>query len=159
MERARPDIAATRPKFHYDWHWQWPYGNGDIGNQGVHQMDIARWGLGLDTLADSVLTYGGRFGYEDAGDTPNTEVSIFEFGPDDAGFRSARLKTQDLLGDEVGTILYGSEGYIGLSPETAPPRCSIPRETSSKRSARETTRWPTISAISCMPSAAASRRS
>ena len=43
----------TRPKFHYDWHWQWDYGNGDLGNQGIHQMDIARWGLGVDKLSNS----------------------------------------------------------------------------------------------------------
>ncbi|MGH7127503.1 MAG: Gfo/Idh/MocA family oxidoreductase, partial [Planctomycetaceae bacterium] len=47
--------SLTRPRFHYDWHWQWPYGNGDIGNQGVHQMDIARWGVG-QTLPQSVLS-------------------------------------------------------------------------------------------------------
>jgi len=110
-------LPVTRPRFHYDWHWQWPYGNGDIANQGVHQMDIARWGLGIDGLANSVITYGGRFGYEDAADTPNTEVSIFEFGPDATlVFEVRGLKTQDLLGARVGTILYGSEGYM-VSPD------------------------------------------
>ena len=112
-----PILPLTRPKFHYDWHWQWPYGNGDIGNQGVHQMDIARWGLGIDRLANSVITYGGRFGYEDAADTPNTEVSIYEFGPDTTMVFEVRgLKTQDLLGERIGTILYGSEGYM-VSPD------------------------------------------
>ncbi len=112
-----PLLPLTRPRFHYDWHWQWPYGNGDIGNQGVHQMDIARWGLGLDTLADSVLSYGGRFGYEDAGDTPNTEVSIFEFGQDKTVVFEVRgLKTKDLLGARVGTIIYGTQGYL-VSPD------------------------------------------
>jgi len=109
-------LPVTRPKFHYDWHWQWPYGDGDIGNQGVHQMDIARWGLGLDTLANSVLSYGGRFGYEDAADTPNTEVSILDFGPEKTlVFEVRGLKTDDLLGAKVGVIFYGSEGYM-VSP-------------------------------------------
>ncbi len=108
-----PLLPLTRPRFHYDWHWQWPYGNGDMGNQGVHQMDIARWGLGLDTLASRVLTYGGRFGYDDAGDTPNTEVTILEFGPDKTlVFEVRGLKTGDLLGERIGTIIYGSEGYL-----------------------------------------------
>ncbi|HEX3998235.1 MAG TPA: Gfo/Idh/MocA family oxidoreductase [Pirellulales bacterium] len=106
-------LPVTRPHFHYDWHWQWPYGNGDIGNQGVHQMDIARWGLGIDTLANSVLSYGGRFGYQDAGDTPNTEVSILEFGPEKTlVFEVRGLKTDELLGAKVGVIFYGSEGYM-----------------------------------------------
>jgi predicted dehydrogenase len=109
-------LPVTRPHFHYDWHWQWPYGDGDIGNQGVHQMDIARWGLRLDTLANGVLSYGGRFGYEDAGDTPNTEVSILDFGPEKTlVFEVRGLKTDDLLGAKVGVIFYGSEGYM-VSP-------------------------------------------
>ena len=73
-------LPLTRRKFHYDWHWQREWGNGDMGNQGPHQMDIARWGLGVDRLADRVIAYGGRLGYEDAGDVANTEVGIFEFG-------------------------------------------------------------------------------
>ena len=54
----------TRERFHYDWHWQRHYGNGDLGNQGPHQTDIARWGLGVDTHPSSVLCYGGRLGYQ-----------------------------------------------------------------------------------------------
>ncbi len=69
----------TRPKLHYDWHWQWDYGNGDLGNQGIHQMDIARWGLNEMNLGESVRSYGGRFGYEDAGETANTQVCIHEY--------------------------------------------------------------------------------
>ncbi len=102
----------TRPKLHYDWHWQWDYGNGDIGNQGVHQMDIARWGLGLDGLASSVITYGGRFGYEDAGETPNTEVTILEFGDKTLAFEVRGLNTPELLGAKIGVIFYGTEGYM-----------------------------------------------
>lgn len=108
-----PILPVTRPRFHYDWHWQWPYGNGDIGNQGVHQMDIARWGLGIDSLADRVLSYGGRFGYTDAGETPNTDVSILEFGSDKTlVFEVRGLETAPFLGAKIGVIFYGSEGYL-----------------------------------------------
>ncbi len=112
-----PIKPLTRPRFHYDWHWQWDYGNGDMGNQGIHQMDIARWGLGLNTLADSMLSYGGRFSYEDAGETPNTEVSVLEFGPEKTiVFEVRGLKTEDLKGAKVGVIFYGTEGYM-VSPD------------------------------------------
>ncbi len=108
-----PILPITRPRFHYDWHWQWPYGNGDIGNQGVHQMDIARWGLEINALADRVLTYGGRFGYTDAGETPNTDVSILEFGADKTlVFEVRGLETAPLLGAKIGVIFYGSEGNL-----------------------------------------------
>ncbi len=63
-----------RSRVHYDWHWDFNTGNGDMGNQGIHQMDIARWFLGEDKLAPRVISIGGRLGYEDAGDTPNTQV-------------------------------------------------------------------------------------
>jgi predicted dehydrogenase len=59
---------------HYDWHWIWHYGNGDLGNQGIHQMDIARWFLGVDELSPRVFSVGGRLGYEDDGETPNTQI-------------------------------------------------------------------------------------
>jgi predicted dehydrogenase len=107
--------TLTRPKFHYDWHWQWAYGNGDLGNQGIHQMDIARWGLGEMDLGNAVLAYGGRFGYEDAGETPNTEVCLHEFTDGKRLIFEVRgLKTDALQDAKVGVIFYGSEGYLVL---------------------------------------------
>ncbi len=107
-----PLAPLTRRQFHYDWHWQRLYGNGDLGNQGPHQMDIARWGLGLDTLCNSVVAYGGRLGYEDAGDTGNTETAIFDFGEKTLVFEVRGLETDSLRGAKIGTIFYGSEGYV-----------------------------------------------
>jgi predicted dehydrogenase len=111
-------LPLTRKKFHYDWHWQREWGNGDMGNQGPHQMDIARWGLGLDRLADRVITYGGRLGYEDAGDVANTEVALCEFGDKTLVFEVRGLQTDPLRGAGVGVIFYGSEGYVVLTSYT-----------------------------------------
>ena len=108
-------LPLTRPRFHYDWHWQREWGNGDMGNQGPHQMDIARWGLGIDRLADSVIAYGGRLGYEDAGDVANTEVGVFEFGDKTLVFEVRGLETDPLRGAKVGAIFYGSEGSVVLN--------------------------------------------
>ena len=127
------DPPLTRPRFHYDWHWQRHYGNGDLGNQGPHQTDIARWGLGLDRHPASILSYGGRLGYDaetgnpdfvDAGDTANTEVSIYDYGDKQIVFETRGLDVTDSAGDEVdaffgkqpgnkiGVIFYGEDGYI-----------------------------------------------
>jgi len=65
---------------HYNWHWFWDFGNGDIGNQGVHEMDVARWAIKGATLPSKVWSLGGRFAYEDQGQTPNTELAVMEFG-------------------------------------------------------------------------------
>ncbi|MCP5522531.1 MAG: Gfo/Idh/MocA family oxidoreductase [Verrucomicrobiales bacterium] len=69
---------------HYNWHWFWDFGNGDIGNQGVHQMDIARWAIQGATLPTSVVSMGGRYvdgpNFKDQGQTPNMELSVMEFG-------------------------------------------------------------------------------
>ena len=65
---------------HYNWHWFWDFGNGEIGNQGVHQIDIARWGMPAGATPKSVVSMGGRFGYEDQGQTPNTQLTIIDFG-------------------------------------------------------------------------------
>ncbi|MEO8563356.1 MAG: gfo/Idh/MocA family oxidoreductase, partial [bacterium] len=64
---------------HYDWHWVYLYGNGDVGNQGIHQMDVARWFLGESSLPRHSLSIGGRLGYIDDGDTPNTQVVIHDY--------------------------------------------------------------------------------
>jgi predicted dehydrogenase len=69
-----PVTPLMRQKLHYDWHWQFVTGNGDLGNQGIHQMDIARWILGETTLSPAVFSVGGRFAYMDDGDTPNSQV-------------------------------------------------------------------------------------
>ena len=64
---------------HYDWHWFYAYGNGDVGNQGIHQMDVARWFLGEPGLPDSSMSVGGRLGYVDDAETPNTQVVIHHY--------------------------------------------------------------------------------
>jgi predicted dehydrogenase len=74
-----PLAELHREKLHYDWHWVWNYGNGDLGNQGIHQMDIARWFLGEMELAPAVVSAGGRLGYVDDGETPNTQVIFHDY--------------------------------------------------------------------------------
>lgn len=127
------DPKLTRQRFHYDWHWQRNYGNGDLGNQGPHQTDIARWGLGIDTHPSTIVTYGGRLGYQaekkdpryiDAGDTGNTEVSIYDYGDRSIVFETRGLGVnqsddQELnklfrssKGNKIGVVFYGSEGFL-----------------------------------------------
>ena len=71
--------SAKFGPIHYDWHWFWDYGCGDLGNQGIHQMDIARWFLGENALSPRVFSVGGRLGYEDDGETPNTQFVFHDF--------------------------------------------------------------------------------
>jgi predicted dehydrogenase len=65
---------------HYNWHWFWDFGNGDIGNQGVHELDVARWAIQGATLPSKVWSLGGRFAYEDQGQVPNTQMAVYEYG-------------------------------------------------------------------------------
>jgi predicted dehydrogenase len=109
-----PMKPIRRQRFHYDWHWQWEYGNGDIGNQGVHEMDMARWGLGKG-LPNTIFSSGGRYGYEDDGETPNTQHAIFDYGDCILQFEVRGLPTNDEQGVKIGNIFYGSEGYMVLS--------------------------------------------
>jgi len=108
-------LPLTRKRFHYDWHWQREWGNGDMGNQGPHQMDIIRWGMGLDRLAARAIAYGGRLGYEDAGDVANTEVALFDFGDKTLVFEVRGLETDPLRGASIGAIFYGSDGCVVLT--------------------------------------------
>jgi predicted dehydrogenase len=127
------DPKVTRERFHYDWHWQRHYGNGDSGNQGPHQTDIARWGLGVDAHPQSVISYGGRLGYQaernddqyvDAGDTANTQVAIYDYGKKCMVFETRGLSVDESAdeeinklfrgtrGDKIGVIFYGTRGYL-----------------------------------------------
>lgn len=101
-----------RKSLHYDWHWSFNTGNGDIGNQGVHQMDLARWGLGLDSLPARVAALGGRFGYDDDGETPNTQVCFFDWGEKQVLFEVRGLPTDAWRGARIATIFHGSQGWL-----------------------------------------------
>jgi predicted dehydrogenase len=74
-----PLVPPKRKRLHYDWHWVHVTGNGDVGNQGIHQMDVARWFLGEKGLPRRTLSIGGRLGYVDDGDTPNTQVVVHDY--------------------------------------------------------------------------------
>jgi len=105
-------------RFHYNWHWNWDYGNGDIGNQGVHEMDIARWGLGVG-LPKVVSALGGHFMFDDDQLTPNTLVAAFKY-PDENKmlvFEVRHWITNSELGavddgNVIGDIFLGSKGVM-----------------------------------------------
>jgi len=111
-----PNRPFSRNRFHYNWHWHWDYGNGDIDNQGVHQMDIARWGLGVG-LPKRVTSMGGNYLWDDDKEIPNVINTSFDYP--DAGKKGKMLVfdtrpwcTNGEKGAKVGVIFYGSEGYM-----------------------------------------------
>lgn len=133
----------TKNRFHYNWHWIWDTGSGEIGNQGVHEMDIARWGLGLG-FPNRVSAVGGHFMFDDDQQTPNTLNSAFEYDlpggkrcllefevrhwitnheagvgtPEfgSQGVPQAGLESKTRFGgsDTIGNIFYGSKGYLAI---------------------------------------------
>lgn len=117
-----PVLPLLRKKLHYDWHWTWAYGNGDLGNQGIHEMDKARWGLNKNSAPNSVFSLGGRFGYVDDGETANTQLCVFDYGDcqlvfDVRGLESVSPFPGDMAkakagGNFVGNIWYGTEGIV-----------------------------------------------
>ena len=74
-----PLKPLRRKNLHYDWHWIYDTGNGDLGNQGIHEMDLCRWALGETRLSPRVISVGGRFGYDDDGETPNTQIVFHDY--------------------------------------------------------------------------------
>jgi predicted dehydrogenase len=113
-----PKRAFNPNRFHYNWHWFWDTGNGDIGNQGVHEMDVARWGLGKTTLPQSVVSTGGKYVYDDDQETPNTQSARFDYGDAQLVFEVRGLITGEegglpfRGGHTIGNIFYGSDGYM-----------------------------------------------
>ena len=93
----RSPAPVQREQFHYDWHWQWRYGNGDIGNQGPHQLDVARWALGDPTvLPKRVMSFGGRWGYDDDGQTANNQMAFYNYEPAPLLFDNRGLPSKDM---------------------------------------------------------------
>ena len=121
-----PEHDFTANRFHYNWHWFWDYGNGDIGNQGIHQVDMARWGLGVK-YPTKVSAIGGHFMFDDDQETPNDLSASFEFN--DGGvkkmmtFEVRHWITNHEAGvtetdaGTVGAIFYGSKGYLTVWSE------------------------------------------
>src|SRR5581483_2666303 len=105
-----------RRNLHYDWHWIWDYGNGDLGNQGIHQMDVARWGIGKSELARSCVSAGGRFGYVDDGETANTQVAVFDYGNAQLIFevRGLNADNANYRGARVGNVFHCTNGDLVL---------------------------------------------
>jgi len=114
-----PLKPLERKELHYDWHWDFDYGNGDIGNQGIHQMDLARWALGVDQLADEVVSLGGRFGYIDDGNTPNTLLTFMKFGDQQLIFETRGLETDAYRGAAIGNVFHCEGGYLVLGSGAA----------------------------------------
>ena len=114
-----PHAVPIRQRFHYDWHWVFNTGNGDLGNQNPHELDKARWALGKNELPKRVVSMGGRLGYVDNGDMANSQLTIFQW--DDAllisEVRGLEIKTPPTIGRKAGplgvaNIYWGTKGYL-----------------------------------------------
>jgi len=110
---------------HYEWHWFWEYGNGDLGNQGIHQMDIARWALGEPHISPRVVSLGGRLGYEDDAQTPNTQIVFHDYEAAPLIFEvrglptaSGSTKTDDDHGASIGVVIDCEGGSIVIPSYT-----------------------------------------
>ncbi len=117
-----PDQPLMREHLHYDWHWVWATGNGDLGNQGIHQMDIARWFLGEKTLAPRVISVGGRLGYVDDGQTANTQMIFFDYAKAPLIFEVRGLpekkgskKMDEFMGGSIAVIIQCENGHVLVS--------------------------------------------
>jgi len=111
----------------YNWHWFWNTGNGDIGNQGIHEMDMARWGLGVG-LPKAVVSTGGKYIYDDDQETPNNQIAAFDYGdaelvfevrglptPSEADIRFQPPTGQALSGgNSIGNTFYGDKGFMSV---------------------------------------------
>jgi predicted dehydrogenase len=135
--------APMRPfnelRFKYNWHWFWDTGNGDIGNQGVHQIGICRWGLGDPEWPKSAVSTGGKYAYTDDQETPNTQLASFDYGGREIVFEvrglltggeglpahrrrrgepETAVKTPKMpLNVMVGNLFYGTDGWMVMDDQ------------------------------------------
>ncbi|MCP4975464.1 MAG: Gfo/Idh/MocA family oxidoreductase, partial [Maribacter sp.] len=117
--------ATYRPynekKGHYNWHWHWDTGNGDTGNQGPHQFDLARWGLNKKVHPVKVQSMGGIFGVsplECSQETPNTQTSVFEYEDGkilEFETRGRYTNSEANSGVRIGNMFYGTDGWMEVN--------------------------------------------
>ena len=104
----------TRRLVHYNWHWHWDYGNGDVGNQGIHETDMCMWGLGVQGLPERVTSMGDKFLFDDDKETPELQTSLYHYPKEHKmiQFEVRHWCTNEEQGVGVGNIFYGSDGYM-----------------------------------------------
>lgn len=116
--------AYNEKKGHYNWHWHWDTGNGDTGNQGPHQFDIARWGLDKNEHPATIYSTGGIYGIspdECSQETPNTQTSVFTYADGkvlEFETRGRYTHGESSLDIKIGNMFYGTDGYLELNGST-----------------------------------------
>ncbi len=122
--------APLRPfnelRFKYNWHWFWDTGNGDIGNQGVHEIGLCRWGLGDPEWPKSAFSSGGKYVYDDDQETPNTQLASYDYGGREIVFEVRGLLTG---GEGTPVRRMGGRGGRGGSPGGPPAANANPAST------------------------------
>jgi predicted dehydrogenase len=123
-----PRRPFTKNRFHYNWHWFWDTGNGDIGNQGIHEVDIARWGLGV-TYPTKVSAMGGKFMFDDDQETPNVIAANYEFEVNGKKrfmefevrhwLTNPEAEMSRTATNNIGNTFYGSKGYLTVPSYTS----------------------------------------
>ncbi len=108
-----PKRPFTRNLVHYNWHWHWDYGNGDVGNQGIHETDLCMWGLDVG-LPTKITSMGGKFLWDDAKEVPEVLTSVYHYPDEDKiiQFEVRPWCTNTEQGATVGNIFYGDKGIL-----------------------------------------------
>ena len=105
----------NRNRFHYNWHWHWDYGNGDTGNQGPHQFDIGRWGLGESGHPVKIRSVGGYYGEASSQETPNLQTTVYEYADGKVlEFGTRGGYTNEEGTQKIGNLFYGTKGWLWI---------------------------------------------
>ncbi len=110
-----PEHAFTRNRFHYNWHWFWDYGSGDLGNQGIHEVDLARWGLGVE-WPTKISAVGGHFMFNDDQQTPNVLTCAYEFELPGGSRRMMEFEVRGWMTNHEAGIGTGAFRSRGVPP-------------------------------------------
>lgn len=106
-----PDRPYHDNVIHYHWHWFWHWGTGELGNNGIHALDVCRWGLGVD-YPQRVVCGGGRFHFQDDQETPDTQIATFHFGDRAINWEHRTWSRRGFEGADFGVAFYGEEGSM-----------------------------------------------
>lgn len=111
-----PEQAYRDNVVHYHWHWFWHWGTGELGNNGIHALDLCRWGLGVE-YPTSAVCGGGKFHFDDDQETPDTQLATYHFGDKAIHWEHRTWQKRGIDGANWGATFYGEQGTLALTTD------------------------------------------
>lgn len=110
-----PEHPYQKNAIHYNWHWFWHWGTAELGNNGVHSLDLARWAMGIESAPRRITCAGNRYHFKDDWETPDVTLATFDFGDKCVVWEGQSCDPRGFEGESFGVTFYGERGAMAIA--------------------------------------------